>query len=140
MWNELNFKYCSIYMRIERVLISADLFSIVVFLYISAEDYKTYKLISKNVLLTETIYCSHNTYDRKFTCGFRLRSEFCKKIVSFCNWFSISDKSPPKDWPAKGTVAFDRVFLSYASNEQPVLRNVTLTIGSAEKVRIVCHC
>jgi len=50
----------------------ADLFSIFVFLYISAEDYKTYKLISKNVLLTETIYCSHSTHDRRFSCGFRL--------------------------------------------------------------------
>lgn len=87
MWYELNFKYYDIYMRIERVLISVDLFSVFVFLYISAEDYKTYKLISKNVLLSETIYCSHSTYDRRFSCGFRLRLEFCKKIVSCCNWF-----------------------------------------------------
>ena len=72
-------------MRIERVLISVDLFSVFVFLYISTEDYKTYKLISKNMLLTETIYFSHRTYDRGFSCGFRLRVEFCKKIVSCCN-------------------------------------------------------
>jgi len=74
-------------MRIERVLISADLFSVFVFLYVAAEDYKTYKLISKNVLFTEMIYCSHTTYDRRFSCGFRLSLEFCKKIVSCCNWF-----------------------------------------------------
>jgi hypothetical protein len=69
-------------MRIERVLISADLFSLFVFLYIAAKDYKTYKLISKNVLFTETICCSHSTYDRRFSCGFRLSLEFCKRIVS----------------------------------------------------------
>jgi len=87
VWYELNFKCYIIYMRVERVLISVDLFSIFVFLYIPAEDYKTYKLISRNVLLTETIYCSHSTYERRFSHGFGLRFEFCKKIFSCCNWF-----------------------------------------------------
>jgi len=78
------------------------------------------------------------------TEGFYVASDwdwsFVRKLCPVIIGFSISDKSPPTDWPAEGTIAFDRVFLSYASNEQPVLRNVTLTIGSAEKVRIVCHC
>ncbi|PNF26824.1 hypothetical protein B7P43_G17385 [Cryptotermes secundus] len=48
---------------------------------------------------------------------------------------SAPDKKPAKDWPAKGTVVFDRVFLSYSKNESPVLRNVTFSIKTAEKVR-----
>jgi ABC-type multidrug transport system fused ATPase/permease subunit len=49
--------------------------------------------------------------------------------------FFITDKRPPKDWPTKGSIVFDRVFLSYSKSQPPVLRNVTFSIKTAEKVR-----
>ncbi|XP_021928195.1 LOW QUALITY PROTEIN: probable multidrug resistance-associated protein lethal(2)03659 [Zootermopsis nevadensis] len=46
-------------------------------------------------------------------------------------------KKPPKDWPAMGTIVFDRVFLSYTNNEPPVLKNISFSIRPAEKIGIV---
>jgi hypothetical protein len=53
--------------------------------------------------------------------------------------FFITDKKPPKDWPAKGSVVFDRLFLSYSKSLSPVLRNVTFSIKTTEKVRKQCY-
>jgi hypothetical protein len=59
-------------MRLESILISADLFYIVIFLCMSVEDCKTYKLISENLPLPEIIYSSYSTRERKFSYGPRL--------------------------------------------------------------------
>ncbi|EGD76178.1 hypothetical protein PTSG_00884 [Salpingoeca rosetta] len=43
----------------------------------------------------------------------------------------------PKNWPAFGSIAFDRVKVSYRPGLPPVLRDVTLNIRPREKIGIV---
>ena len=50
--------------------------------------------------------------------------------------FFVSDKKLPKVWPSKGEIVFDKVFLSYSSDEPPVLKNVNFLIRTAEKVKL----
>ncbi|PSN47509.1 hypothetical protein C0J52_02251 [Blattella germanica] len=47
------------------------------------------------------------------------------------------DKKPGKEWPSKGVVKFDRVFLSYSEDEPAVLKNVNFTSKPSEKIGIV---
>jgi ABC-type multidrug transport system fused ATPase/permease subunit len=61
-----------------------------------------------------------------------LCEEFCLVIDFF-----VTDKKPPKDWPEKGTIVFDRVSLSYSNNEPSGLKNVSFSIRPAEKVGIM---
>ena len=70
-----------------------------------------------------------------FVSRIKIESMFFKEVFYFkCVNFFLIDKRPPKDWPAKGVIIFDRVFLSYAPNEPMVLKNVNFSINSAEKV------
>lgn len=48
---------------------------------------------------------------------------------------STEDKKPPPSWPPNGEVKFINLFLRYFPDEPPVLKNLTLTIHSKEKVR-----
>lgn len=47
------------------------------------------------------------------------------------------DKKPPPSWPENGEVVFKRLYLKYAPDEPPVLRNLNFTIKPREKVGIV---
>ncbi|CAL8268154.1 unnamed protein product [Lota lota] len=44
---------------------------------------------------------------------------------------------PPRDWPANGSITFDRVNLSYSCDGPLVLKNLNVVIASREKVGIV---
>ncbi|CAB0034969.1 unnamed protein product [Trichogramma brassicae] len=46
-------------------------------------------------------------------------------------------KPVPADWPQAGGVRFDNVFLQYADNDPPVIKELTMTINPTEKVGIV---
>ncbi|CAH1098768.1 unnamed protein product [Psylliodes chrysocephalus] len=46
-------------------------------------------------------------------------------------------QKPPLDWPSKGKIHFKNTSLSYAPELSPVLKNLNIDIGSAEKVGIV---
>ncbi|KAJ9591423.1 hypothetical protein L9F63_002029, partial [Diploptera punctata] len=46
-------------------------------------------------------------------------------------------KKVTREWPSKGEIVFNNVFLSYSMNELPVLKNVNFSITTAEKVGIV---
>lgn len=50
-----------------------------------------------------------------------------------------TDKQPPHDWPLTGSIIFDRVNFSYNPSEPLVLKNLTVTFSSREKVSI-CYC
>lgn len=50
---------------------------------------------------------------------------------------SAPDKKPPKDWPAKGEIKFVRLYLRYAPEDPPVLKNLNFLIKPREKVGIV---
>lgn len=45
--------------------------------------------------------------------------------------------TPPQSWPATGNIDFQSVFMRYAPEEPNVLKNLTFTIRSGEKVGIV---
>ncbi|XP_063913515.1 probable multidrug resistance-associated protein lethal(2)03659 [Zophobas morio] len=46
-------------------------------------------------------------------------------------------KNPPPSWPTEGVIVFQSVSMRYAPEEPTVLKNLTFTIKSAEKVGIV---
>ncbi|CAF3694293.1 unnamed protein product [Adineta steineri] len=50
-----------------------------------------------------------------------------------------SDHRPPSNWPSEGRIVFNNISMSYSSDEHApfVLRNITMTIKSAEKIGIV---
>lgn len=50
---------------------------------------------------------------------------------------SSPDKKPPKEWPQYGKIEFVNLFLRYAPEEPPVLKDLNFIIQSLEKVGIV---
>ncbi|XP_063981696.1 ATP-binding cassette subfamily C member 4-like [Diachasmimorpha longicaudata] len=46
---------------------------------------------------------------------------------------------PPATWPLKGQIEFDHVYLRYSEDEEPVLKDLNVTIESGMKVGIVGH-
>lgn len=50
---------------------------------------------------------------------------------------STSGKKPPKEWPAEGKVEFENIYLTYADNDPPVLKNLNFKINPKEKIGIV---
>ncbi|RVE57953.1 hypothetical protein OJAV_G00204270 [Oryzias javanicus] len=48
-----------------------------------------------------------------------------------------TDFQPPDDWPQTGTISFDRVNFSYGAGEPLVLKDLSVTFASREKVGIV---
>uniref|UniRef100_A0A8C7YAV4 Multidrug resistance-associated protein 4 n=1 Tax=Oryzias sinensis TaxID=183150 RepID=A0A8C7YAV4_9TELE len=54
-----------------------------------------------------------------------------------------TDFQPPEDWPQTGTVTFDRVNFSYSVSEPLVLKDLSVTFASKEKVFVfisTCSC
>ncbi|KAF4522900.1 hypothetical protein B566_EDAN012058 [Ephemera danica] len=45
--------------------------------------------------------------------------------------------APPKDWPMKGEVVFDKLSLRYSPSEPSVLKQISFTVNPGEKVGIV---
>ena len=48
----------------------------------------------------------------------------------------VTSEDPPKDWPQRGALSMTNMTLKYRSSDVPALRDVTLEIKEAEKVRI----
>ncbi|CAH1098763.1 unnamed protein product [Psylliodes chrysocephalus] len=46
-------------------------------------------------------------------------------------------QKPPREWPSKGKIHFKNTYLSYAPELSPVLKDLNIEIGSAEKIGIV---
>lgn len=45
-------------------------------------------------------------------------------------------QKPPREWPSKGKIHFKNTYISYAPELSPVLKDLNIKIGSAEKVGI----
>lgn len=85
----------------------------------------------------------------RFQFGIRQSAEMENQMVSVSNIIEYgqlepeapletqNDYKPPKDWPSSGIVQFDDMSLRYSPNDSPVLKNLTFTIGSTEKIGIV---
>ncbi|OTF73411.1 hypothetical protein BLA29_011377, partial [Euroglyphus maynei] len=50
---------------------------------------------------------------------------------------STPEKRPPIEWPTKGTIEFDHMYLQYAGSDKQVLKNIDCIIHSGEKIGIV---
>lgn len=46
------------------------------------------------------------------------------------------DKKPPREWPEKGEVTFDHLYLRYTDAVDPVLKNLNFIVQPGEKVQI----
>ncbi|CAB3386319.1 Hypothetical predicted protein [Cloeon dipterum] len=46
-------------------------------------------------------------------------------------------KDPGKDWPRQGRVVFDELTMRYSKNDPPVLKGISFSINSGEKVGVV---
>lgn len=46
-------------------------------------------------------------------------------------------EKPPKDWPAQGKIEFKNVFYRYSIDHEPVLRGLSFSVKSREKVSVV---
>lgn len=47
---------------------------------------------------------------------------------------SLPANRPERDWPSKGNIQFDKVYLRYVPTEPPVLKNLNILIKAGEKV------
>lgn len=69
----------------------------------------------------------------------------CERIFEYCklnpeiNEDLIKDKliTPPTDWPSQGKITFDNYSTRYRENLDPILKNITFSINSREKIGIV---
>lgn len=55
------------------------------------------------------------------------------------DWFyfaKITYNNPDRNWPQTGKTVFKNVFLRYAPDAQPVLKNLNLEIKAGEKVSL----
>ncbi|XP_026805630.1 probable multidrug resistance-associated protein lethal(2)03659 isoform X2 [Rhopalosiphum maidis] len=50
---------------------------------------------------------------------------------------SSADKKPPKEWPDKGQIVFENVYLRYSLDTAYVLKNLNIQIQAMEKIGIV---
>lgn len=50
---------------------------------------------------------------------------------------ALLKKTLPSNWPERGTVQFKKVYLRYATTEPYILKNLTFTVQSQEKIGIV---
>ncbi|KAL1513416.1 hypothetical protein ABEB36_002835 [Hypothenemus hampei] len=66
------------------------------------------------------------------TCVERIK-EYADVIPEENNETALIDKS----WPQKGTIAFDKLSMSYAPSEPFILKDVTFKVASGEKIGIV---
>lgn len=47
---------------------------------------------------------------------------------------SLPANKPDRDWPQKGAILFEKVYLRYVATEAPVLKNLNIRIRAGEKV------
>ena len=63
-----------------------------------------------------------------------------ERILEYCDLESEApvktDVEPPKDWPKRGSIVFDKVDFTYHKTLPDVLHSVSAHIKSMEKVHI----
>ncbi|XP_067134909.1 ATP-binding cassette sub-family C member 4-like [Centruroides vittatus] len=78
-----------------------------------------------------------------FTSEVEFQMNSVKRILKYsklkpeASYESSLEKRPPSDWPQRGEIHFDNVFLQYSKDKNIVLKNLTFRIRSGEKVGIV---
>lgn len=112
-------------------------FVILSFLFIGTEKYGG----NVGLAITQTIALTG-----MLQRGIRQWSDLENQMTSVERIFEYSElpaepdhgkKSPPKEWPQKGSIEFDGVFLKYSEDDPFVLKNLTFGILAKEKIGIV---
>ncbi len=49
----------------------------------------------------------------------------------------IPETQPPASWPSQGKIEFKNVVMSYREGLPPVLKNLSLSVGAAERIGVV---
>ena len=49
----------------------------------------------------------------------------------------IPDRKPPSEWPAKGAIEFDKIFMRYRPGLPFVLKGLSLGVAGGEKIGVV---
>lgn len=53
------------------------------------------------------------------------------ELIYLISW---AERKPQKNWPLKGEIEFQNVYVKYGSEEEPFLKNICCTIRPCEKV------
>ena len=69
----------------------------------------------------------------------------CERIFEYCKLAPEKDEeaikdqlvTPPKDWPSEGEIEFDHYSAKYRENLDPVLKDISFSIQSKEKIGVV---
>ncbi|XP_023240706.1 multidrug resistance-associated protein 4-like isoform X2 [Centruroides sculpturatus] len=93
-----------------------------------------------NYGIITTLYFQHIT---SFASEMEFQMNSVKRILKYSNlkseasYESLPEKRPPSNWPQTGEIHFDNVSLQYSEDKNIVLKNLTFSIGSGEKIGIV---
>ena len=64
-----------------------------------------------------------------------------ERIIEYTHLTNEENKSdkqkPPENWPMEGSIKFEKLSLSYASNLPKVLKNISLEILPSEKIGLI---
>ncbi|XP_023246593.1 multidrug resistance-associated protein 4-like [Copidosoma floridanum] len=81
--------------------------------------------------------------------GMKLAGEVVSNMISVERLFQFTKleqegpvenepgNEPPNDWPSKGDIVFDHLYLRYADDVEPTLKNLNLKVRSGTKVGVV---
>ncbi|XP_011501217.1 PREDICTED: probable multidrug resistance-associated protein lethal(2)03659 [Ceratosolen solmsi marchali] len=88
------------------------------------------QMMSVERILEYTQICPEDNPDKKLKVSKEEGEENEKSLI-------ISPANTLKCWPSNGIITFDDVFLTYAENNNPVLKNLSFRISAMEKIGIV---
>ncbi|KAI5634884.1 ABC transporter domain-containing protein [Phthorimaea operculella] len=92
--------------------------------------------VSQSMVLTMLLQMA-----ARFTADFLAHTTSVERVLEYSDLQpekNISDgKTPPKEWPTKGLVTFDNVYMKYSEDADYVLRNLNFRIESGWKVGVV---
>lgn len=83
--------------------------------------------------------------------GLRQTTEMMTQMVSVERIFEFTnleqegpfetdlEKTSLQDWPSRGQIKFDHLFLKYSEDQEPVLKDITFAIEPQEKVSYYFH-
>ncbi|KAJ2946419.1 hypothetical protein O0L34_g12458 [Tuta absoluta] len=93
--------------------------------------------VSQTMVLTTLLQLA-----AKATSEFLAQSTSVERVLEYSNLPAEQNvdqgpTKPPKDWPSKGHIKFDGVYMKYGESDAPVLKNLSFDIQSSWKVGVV---
>ncbi|KAI5646233.1 ABC transporter transmembrane region domain-containing protein [Phthorimaea operculella] len=92
--------------------------------------------VSQSMVLTMLLQMA-----ARFTADFLAHTTSVERVLEYSDLQPEKDinegKTPPKEWPTKGKVTFENVFMKYSEDADYVLKNLNFEIKSGWKVGVV---